>query len=114
MEERDMTSEVVFALYRPHAGKDPDLRRLIDQHVPALRRLELVTDRAPLLLKAADGTYVEIFEWASASAARTAHEHPEVARIWDAMETVADFVSLDSLEESRRPFTHFASAAYGG
>jgi hypothetical protein len=98
---------LVMALYRPHAGKDAALRALIAEHLPALRRLELVTDRPPLLLRAANGTYVEIFEWMSADAARAAHRHPDVARIWDTMGGVADFVSLDSLEESHRPFTHF-------
>jgi hypothetical protein len=39
-----MKSEVVFALYRPHAGKDAELRRLIAQHLPVLRRLELVSE----------------------------------------------------------------------
>lgn len=102
-----MATEAVIALYRPHKGRDGELRQLIAEHVPALRRLELVTDRPPLLLRAADGTYLEIFEWRSATASRSAHEHPEIARIWEAMEAVADFVSLNSLEEAARPFTHF-------
>jgi hypothetical protein len=105
-----MTTEVVMALYRPHAGKDADLRDLIAEHVPALRRAGLITERPTLLLRAGDGTYVEIFEWASAEASRSAHGAPEVGRIWDAMERVADFVSLDTLAESKRPFTHFAVA----
>ena len=54
-----MKPEVVFALYRPHAGKDAELRRLIAQHLPVLRRLELVTDRPAILVRAQDGTYVE-------------------------------------------------------
>ena len=102
-----MTGEVVMALYKPHEGKDAELRKLIARHVPLLRNLELITDRPALLLRAANGTYVEIFEWVSRAAAR-AHDHPEVAEIWEAMGKVADFVSLDSLEESRRTFTHFS------
>ncbi|HLZ85249.1 MAG TPA: hypothetical protein VKQ54_16920 [Caulobacteraceae bacterium] len=108
-----MTSEVVMALYRPHEGKDSELRSLIAQHVPSLLRLELITDRPPLLLKAADGTYVEIFEWVSGAASRSAHEHPEIAHIWEAMEAVADFTNLDSLEEAQRPFAHFSPVSIG-
>jgi len=102
-----MTGEVVMALYKPHEGKDAELRKLIARHVPLLRNLELITDRPALLLRASNGTYVEVFEWVSHEAAR-AHDHPEVAEIWEAMGKVADFVSLDSLEESKRPFTHFS------
>ena len=102
-----MSGEVVMALYKPHAGQDAALRKLIARHVPLLRELELITDRPSLLLRAADGTYVEVFEWVSHEAAR-AHGHPEVAEIWEAMGKVADFVSLNALEESRRPFSHFA------
>lgn len=106
-----MTAQIVFALYRPHAGQDEALRRLIARHIPALRRLELVTDRPSILARASDGTYVEIFEWVSEAAARTAHDHPDIAEIWDAMELIADFAALASLAEAQRPFTHFEPVA---
>lgn len=31
-----MASQIVFALYRPHAEKDAALRQLIARHIPAL------------------------------------------------------------------------------
>ena len=77
---------------------------MIDQHVPTLRKLELITDRPAVLARSGNGTYVEIFEWRESG---RAHEHPEVARIWEAMEQVADLPSLDSLEEAGRTFPHF-------
>jgi hypothetical protein len=102
-----MTTQIVFALYRPHAGQDASLRRLIARHIPALRRLELITDRPSVLVRAGDGTYVEVFEWVSEAAARAAHEHADIAEIWDGMELIADFATLASLAEAQRPFTHF-------
>ena len=102
-----MTPEIVIALYRPHEGKDAELRELIDTHIPTLRRLELVTDRPPILAKAKDGTYMEIFEWATAEAAGQAHQHPEVAGVWEAMGQVADLPVLNSLEEAKAHFPHF-------
>jgi hypothetical protein len=102
-----MTSQIVFALYRPRAEKDAALRRLIARHIPALRRLGLITDRPAVLARAGDGTYVEVFEWVSETAARTAHDHPDIAEIWDGMEAIADFTTLASLAEATRPFTHF-------
>ena len=99
-----MSGEVVIALYRPHAGKDAEFRGLLAQHGSALRAEGLITSRPTLVLKARDGTYLEIFEWVSVEAA---HATPAIGRLWAAMERVADFVSLDALEESHRPFTHF-------
>lgn len=105
--EEDMTPEVVFALYRPHEGKDAELRKLLAEHIPTLRRLDLVTDRPPLLLKSKNGTYIEIFEWRTAESADLAHQHPEVARVWEPMGQIADYPALDSLEESKGRFPHF-------
>jgi hypothetical protein len=102
-----MKPEVVFALYRPRPGKDADLRRLIAQHLPVLRRLELVTDRPALLVRAKDGTYVEVFEWRTSESATLAHQHPEVAKVWEAMGEIADFPALESLAEAKERFSHF-------
>jgi hypothetical protein len=100
--------QVVFALYRPHEGKDAELRGLIADHVPALRRLELITDRPTILMKSSNGTYLEIFEWRSHAAAGQVRQHPELANIWEAMGKIADLPNLDSLEETKRRFPHFA------
>ena len=102
-----MKPEVVFALYRPRPGQDAELLRLIAQHLPVLRRLELVTDRPALLVRAKDGTYVEVFEWRTAESATLAHQHPEVAKVWEAMGEIADFPTLDSLAEAKERFSHF-------
>lgn len=103
--------EIVFALYRPHPGKADELRKIVRDHVPALQRLELATPRAPIACAAQDGTIIEIFEWADGEAADRAHEHPEVAMIWEKIGAVADFSTLDDLPESKRPFSHFRPLA---
>lgn len=102
-----MKPQIVFACYRPHEGKDAELRQLIAAHLPTLRRLELVTDRPVVLARSKNGTYVEVFEWRTAESAGLAHEHPEVAKVWEAMGQIAEFPALDSLEESRGRFPHF-------
>lgn len=102
-----MKPEVVFALYRPHEGQDAELRRLLALHPPALRRLELITDRPVVLVKSKNGTYIEVFEWSTTDSARQAHEHPEVAKIWEAMGKIADLPNLNSLEEVKERFPHF-------
>ncbi len=99
--------EMVFALYRPHAGKDAELEEVLKRHVPTLKSLELATDRPSFVARAGDGTYVEVFEWADGEAARRAHDLPAVAAVWEAIGQVADLRTLADLEETRRPFPHF-------
>jgi hypothetical protein len=99
--------QVVFALYRPHDGKDEELRRLIAEHVPTLRRLELITDRPAILVKSRNGTYIEVFEWSTPDASARAHHHPEVAKVWESMGQVCDLPPLDTLEETKARFAHF-------
>ena len=99
--------EVVFALYRPHPGKDEALRKLIPGHIPALKKLGLITDRPPILVRSRNGSYIEIFEWVSKNAAGVAHQHPEIAKIWEAMGAIADFPNLATLDEAGDQFPHF-------
>lgn len=100
--------EIVIALYRPHAGKEKDLEALVARHLPTLRESELITPREAIAARASDGTILEVFEWASGEAASQAHEVPAVAKVWEAMAQVADFVSLGSLPEAGKRFPHFA------
>ncbi len=100
-------TKIVFAIYRPNEGKDAELRALIAQHVPALRTLGLVTRRDPILVRSRDGAYVEIFEWISDDAARSAHEHPQIAEIWEQMGVVGRFAKLNQLPEATSEFPHF-------
>lgn len=100
-------SEIVFAAYKPHPGKEKELEKLIGQHVPTLRELELITDRQPLTLKSKNGTYIEVIEWRDVNSADMAHEHPAVAKIWESMAKVSDFKAMNSLEETDSPFSHY-------
>jgi hypothetical protein len=100
-------TEVVIALYKPREGKEQDLEKLIQKHVPVLRGLGLITSRPRLTLKSSDGTYMEIIEWIDVSAAERAHEHPAVAQVWESMETVSSFQKLKDLPEATKGFSHF-------
>lgn len=100
-------ARIVIAIYRPHEGQDAALRALVAQHVPALRRLDLITERATILARSSGGAYLEIFEWVSDEAAEAAHDHPDIARIWEAMAQIADFQPLSALPEAAGAFTHF-------
>ncbi len=99
---------IVIACYKPKAGKEKALRALIVDHVPTLRRIGLVTDRAPILMEARDGTLVEVFEWASAEAIQAAHAHPAVLRMWEEYGKVCDYVPVAQVPEAAQMFSEFA------
>lgn len=99
----------VMACYRAKPGQEAALLALVRDHVPALRRLGLATQREPYSLQAADGTLVEVFEWSSAKAIEAAHQHPEVHRMWAAFGQACTYVKLSQLAEAQDLFAEFAS-----
>jgi hypothetical protein len=98
----------VIACFRPRPGQDAALLAVVLEHVPTLQRLGLATDRAPMAMRAADGTVVEVFEWVSPEAIDAAHSHPEVLALWQRFAAACEHVNLGSLAEAGQPFSEFA------
>lgn len=103
-------AQVVIALYRPKEGKLQELEALIHKHFPTLLEYGLTTEKEPFIGRSSDGTILEVFEWVSNEAAQKAHDHPAVAKIWEAMAVVCEFGKLEQIPESKRPFPHFVKA----
>jgi hypothetical protein len=88
-------AETVICTFRVKSDEMATFRGLLDRHWPTLRRLELVTDTAEQVFIGEDDgvsgpVVVSIFEWANPEAVDIAHEHPDVAEIWEAMEPVCE------------------------
>lgn len=98
---------IVIACYRPRPGQREALRKLVAGHVATLRGLGLVTDRAPITMEAQDGTFVEVFEWASREAIEAAHRHPDVLRMWEQYAEVCDYVPVAQVPEAASLFSEF-------
>ncbi|HJL02594.1 MAG TPA: antibiotic biosynthesis monooxygenase [Polyangiaceae bacterium LLY-WYZ-15_(1-7)] len=107
-EGASMAGRIVIVAYRPKAGREETLRRLVREHVPRLRAQGLVTEREPVLMEAADGTVVEVFEWASKEAIEAAHTHPAVQALWGEFAAVCDYVPVGRLSEAGELFTELA------
>jgi hypothetical protein len=104
--------EVVFALYRPKPGREAELAAIVDTHVAELRKLGLVTERAPIVARSRkDGTIVEAFEWASAEAIGRAHRDPAVQAIWARFGECADYPTFGQLAEAGDTFAGFEPIA---
>ncbi len=102
------TPLICISLYKPKPGKAKELEALVSRHMPTLRELELVTDRPSTLARSDDGTLIEVFEWRSGDSIGKAHQHPKLARVWEAMGAIADFPSLGALPEANERFPNFA------
>lgn len=102
---------MVMALFRPKPGKEDDLMACMREHVPVLRARKLATERPSTILRASDGTLVEIFEWVSQAAIDAAHHDPEVGKLWARYEHCCDYVTLADLPEAKEMFPGFALVA---
>ena len=102
-------AKFVIVAYRPRPGKEKELLRLTREHLPILRSQGLATYKPSYVMKSADGTIIEVFEWISAEAIAAAHQNP----VWQAMcgrySEVCDYVSLENLIESKNMFAEFDS-----
>jgi hypothetical protein len=106
-ERRLHIGRFVIVAYRPYQGKEERLLELTREHLPILRSQGLATDRPSYVMRATDGTIIEVFEWKSAEAIAAAHQNP----VWQAMcgrySEVCEYISLENLNESKNMFAEF-------
>jgi quinol monooxygenase YgiN len=100
---------IVIVAYKPKPGKAEALKELTKTHVARLKKEGLVTGREPVIMETADGTIIEVFEWLSSEAIRSAHSNPEVLKMWEEYAAVCDYVPLGSLSEASNMFADFTS-----
>jgi hypothetical protein len=95
---------IVIACFRPLPGKQGQLRELTRTHVQRLRDLGLATERSGIAMEAENGDVVEVFEWVSAEAIATAHEHPEVRAMWDEYEQCCTYIPVTEVPDAGELF----------
>src|SRR5258708_38662277 len=93
--------------YRTKSGKGYDLLKLVRSPVPTLRKEGLVSNRAPTIMRARDGTIVEVSEWKSREGIDAAHKNPNVLAMWEKFFDVCDCVPLNTLAEASEMFASF-------
>lgn len=100
-------AHTVIAVYRPHEGKGEALLELVKTHLPTLRAEGLATETPSVVLRASDGSLLEVFDWVSGEAVESAHTNEAVQAMWERFAAVCDFATLDSLPEAEKVFAHF-------
>ena len=102
-----MAGVCVIVAYRPKRGKEAELLALVRARVPTLRREGLVSERAPVIMRAKDGTIIEVSEWKSRAAIDAAHQNPNVLGMWSKFFAACDCVPLNTLAEAEEMFAGF-------
>jgi len=100
-------SRIVVVGYRPKPNCDAALAMLMKTHVQRLRDEGLATERQSIVMRAADGTFVEVFEWVSEEAMHVAHTNSNVKKMWDEYAAVCDYVPIADLAEAQQLFSQF-------
>src|SRR5947199_3308747 len=96
-----MSGVVAIVAYRPKPGKENELVDLVRGRVPTLRKEGLVTDRAPTIMRASDGTIIEVSEWKSREAIDAAHKNPNVRAMWHKFFAICDCITLNTLPATK-------------
>lgn len=98
---------IVIAAFKPKLGMEEELKRVMADRLPLLRRLGLATDRVNITMRSANGTILDVSEWVDDDAIARAHETPEVLKLWERFEACCDYAKLESLEEIHLDFATF-------
>jgi quinol monooxygenase YgiN len=106
-----MAGIVVIVAYRPKAGREKEILELVRSRVPTLLQEGLVTERVPVIMRAKDGTIIEVSEWKSREAIEEAHKNPRVLAMWDKFFAVCDCVPLKTVPEAEMMFAGFEPMA---
>jgi quinol monooxygenase YgiN len=106
-----MNGVIVIVAYCPKPGKEQELLQLVRTRVPTLRKENLITDRVAAIMRARDGTIIEVSEWKSREAIDAAHKNANVWAMWNKFFEVCDCVPLNTLEEAKEMFAGFEPVA---
>jgi hypothetical protein len=102
-----METRIVIVGYKPKAGKSESLRQLMREHWSILKSQDLVSDRAPIIVEAKDGTIIEVFEWKSKASMEQAHTNPVVLNMWEKYAAACDYIPVGDIEEIKSLFSDF-------
>ena len=98
---------ISIAIYRPKRGKTKQLLGCLKDHMLVLRSQKLVTARKPIVMRANDGSIIEVFEWKSVKAIEEAHRNAVVAKLWERYNKCCTYHKFNDLGEAGEVFAGF-------
>jgi len=97
----------VIVAYTPKPAKEQQLLAAVKKHLQVLQSEQLVSEKPAYVMRAADGTIVEVFEWRSAEAIHQAHSSLAVQALWEEFGAACDYTPLSNLAETHQMFAEF-------
>ena len=107
LQSKVVSGVCVIVAYRPKPGCEQELLQLVRERIPTLTREDLVTDRASTIMRAQDGTIIEVSEWKSQEAIKAAHQNPNALKMWEKFFALCDCIPLKNLAEAEEMFAGF-------
>jgi hypothetical protein len=88
-------AHTVICQYRPRVGKVEELLELVRHHRATYMGLGLATQRPEEVYVGEDQDgagplVIAIFQWLDAEAPERAHQHPEIAALWERIATLVE------------------------
>ena len=99
----------MVAAYRPYKGKEEAFRDLLFSQVAVFRDENLLSDRDPWFMRAADGTYLCFFEWRSKEVVDGLEVNPRIQQIWMQFEKICSFEKPAAVPEFQQMFSQLES-----
>ena len=99
----------VIAAYKSKPGREEQLLAAVRKHRGVLRAENFISDKPSHVMRAGDGTIVEVFEWLSSEAIERAHASAAVRALWAEFDAACEFVPIGRLAESQQMFSEFES-----
>ena len=96
-----------IAAYRPKPGKEQKLLEVVKDHMTILNSQGFITDRPAYVMRAKDGTILEVFEWKSKESIEHAHKNEAALALWKRFNEVCEFTKLAELAECSDMFASF-------
>ncbi len=105
--EESTMGRFAIVAYTPKPGKEQQLLVAVRKHLMVLRAEQLVTAKPAHVMRARDGSIVEVFEWRSAKAVQDAHSNPTVQALWAEFGAACDYTPVSKLAEAQEMFAEF-------
>jgi hypothetical protein len=99
--------QIALILYSPRKDREQELVEMLQNNIPVMRKLGLITDREQILARTKDGSIIQLFEWKSEESQDQAMAHPVVQEMWLKVGNISEFQKPAAVAEFNEVFSMF-------
>jgi hypothetical protein len=98
---------IALILYSPRKGREQELVDMLQNNIPVMRKLGLVTDREQIIARSKDGSILQVFEWKRDDSQDQAMAHPVCQDMWLKVGNISEFQKPVAVAEFNEVFSMF-------